>query len=294
MSDELGHVIWPFAVEASPNEKFTAIPFDFSLSANETKTLTFNISTGFDFVLSILNSYSTDAFTLQIRDEKNYQDLFISKSGEKPRASTVTGNGQNPFLLPKAHRFGNGTSIEVTVTDLSGSANTVELVLIGYKDTLTKERLVQLQAQGADMSRLGAIVPGRQPRIKVDGDTYLIDRLTTIVADFTVDGGTYDFKYPISTGSSFMWEILNGTRVITPDRDYTLQIRDELINEDFFTSALRSDTLVGNGQNPFVLPRPYLFQGGTNILITVSDTETSPANASTVQIAMVGYKVKRL
>lgn len=293
----LGQVVWPFSTKARASEKFAALTFDFTLTGNDTVTQKYTLSTGWDFITSIVNAYSshgtgTQSFKIQIRDEENYMDFFISKTGEVPRGSNVTGNGQNPFILPKLHRFKAGSTIEISITDLSGGANTVQVVLAGHKDTLTQEKLAQLQRAGKLQGTLGDKYVAEKNQISIDGDIYIVDRLTGIVADFAMDGtgATYEFKYPISIGANFMWEIFQG---YTSASEYTIGIRDELLTEDFFISPIRSSLIVGTGENPFILPRPYLFQGGTNIRIQVTDT-TIAAVSSTVQIALIGYKVIKL
>ena len=295
---QFGDLVWPHNIIAKPHEKSAALTFDFSLDANQTKSKVFTVSTGFDFVASIINAFSGGAFKIQIRDEAQYQDLFLSSNGERPRGSLVTGNGTSPFILPKLHRFEAGTAIEITVQDISGVANEVQVVLAGYKDTLTKEALVRMQRTGQRTTKAAATnALKRGQNIRMDGDLFRVDRFITVVADFVIDGDVQQYKYPVSTGSNFMWEVFNVESAQQSDgayRDVFIQIRDEMLNEDFFTSPARASIVSGNGQSSFILPKPYMFQGGGNILFTVQDTDAAPASPADVQLAMVGYKVVRI
>lgn len=278
----LGQVIWPFTTEAKTYEKFSVVPFDFTLSANETKTQNYQISSGWNFVLSIINSFSTGAFKLQISDRYESQDFFISPA----RGELITGEGKNPFIIPKLHNFRAGNTITVSVTNLTGVANSVSIALVGHKEELSKKKLQALQGGYGDTFE------DKRAEVRIDGDIFIVDKLQALVFDFSMAGGTYEQKYPVSTGQNFMWEIINSYHGATAPRDFTLQIRDELLNEDFFISPIRSSVITGDGKNPFVLPRSYMFQGGTNVAVSITDTD--PLGASVpVQVVMIGYRVVR-
>ncbi|MCL6577983.1 MAG: hypothetical protein K6T73_01170 [Candidatus Bathyarchaeota archaeon] len=276
----LGELVWPFAVEQSMGERFTAIPFDFSLAANGSDTKTYRLSTGFDFILAVINSYSTGAFKLQITDDYTTEDLFISQV----RGSLVSGDGKYPFIMPKTHKFLAGRSITVTAVDISGASNTIEVVLIGHKSSVVG---MVVQVPG---------VPGASKTTKYELaekalQKYVIDRLFLVPFNFTLDGTAnkvYADKYPLSKGFDFMWEVLNSN---IPDVNITLQIKDEFVTEDFFSSPVRASLITGDGKQPFILPRPYIFQGGTNISLTITDT---PGTNATIQTVFIGYKVTRV
>lgn len=276
---ELSEVIWPFATEAKAYEKFSIIPFDFTLSANQTSVVRYEISSGWDFTVAIINSFSSGAFSFNVKDRFTDQDFFINKT----RGTIASGNGQKPFVLPKLHTFSKGSAITVECTDLSGSSNTIQLALIGYKEDLARKKM-----QG--LGGFGDKVSAKRPQMKIDGDVYIIDRPWGITFDYSIASGSSDEeKFPVSNGANFMWEAIMAYNDATSPRDFTLQIRDELLTEDMFTSPLRSSVICGNGQNPFILPRPYLFQGGSTILTTAADTSTG--STITAQVCMLGYRV---
>jgi len=279
-----GEVIWPYVVEAAPFEAFKAIPFDFTLLANQTLSAIYTLSTGWDFITSVINSFSTGAFSLNIKDIYTGEDLFINFV----RGTLITGNGQESFVMPRSHRFLGGRTIEVTVRDLSAAPNTVQVVLIGYKKSLIGE-VIETPSPTSMTTKYGKPAGEMQK--------FLIDRLSVIPFNFTVNGGTYSDKYPISKGFDFFWEVLNARPFPTyvgNDRDYTIQIKDEYVTEDFFISPIRNSIISGSGQRPFILPRPYIFQGGTHITVTVTDTNPAPPAPMDVQLAFVGYKVRRI
>ena len=278
MKDEYGELVYPFAIQQSKGERFSVIPFNFSLAANEEASVVYTLSTGWNFVTSVINSYSTGEFKLNIRDVYTHNNLFI----DDIRASLITGTGQRSFIMPKTHEFEGGRTIEVIVTDLSGAANTVELALIGYKESILCEPIT-VRGKGFAAS------PTKYGKAAVEPVSYIVDRLFVVPFDFTMAGSTYTSKYPISTGFDFMWEVMNAYTA----REFTLQLKDEYVTEEFFSSPVRSSNITGTGQRSFILPRPYIFEGGTHITVTITDTD--PLGASTpVQLALIGYKVKKI
>jgi len=56
-------------------------------------------------------------------------------------------------------------------------------------------------------------------------------------------------------------------------------------------APVRASLSAGDARLPFILPRPHLFNGGTTITIQVSDTLTGTPPTSTIQIALIGYKL---
>lgn len=275
---------WPFGVEQKPYEKFLAIPFDLTLAGNASTFQTLQLSNGYDFILSIINAYSSQAegFSFNIKDGFTFESLFK----DKVRSSIITGNGQNPFLLPKQHRFKNGKTIEIEITNLSASSNTIQLALAGHRDD-SLGKYVQVTSDGAIKQASECM------KLPAGSALYRLERLFILPFNFTMtSGASLSDKYPISSEFDFIWEILNVYHGATSPREFTLQIRDELTSENLFVSPVRASLVSGNGQNPFILPRPYIFNGGTTINISVADTGTG-ADFS-IQLAMVGYKAKKI
>jgi hypothetical protein len=286
-TQELGHgeFVWPYLIEQSPGDRFCVIPFDFTLIANATASLSYQLSTGWNFVLVVLNANATGRFRLQIFDDYTSENLFINTIGgvNGVRDDVITGVGTLSFVLPKTHRFYNGRSITVTVTDISGFANTIEVALIGYKESLILKEAEEIKGAAKTVK----YAPSAQGLQK-----YIVDRLFVIPFNFTLTGAAntvYTSRYPISKGFNFMWEVLNSN--INPALNITLQVKDEFVTEEFFTSAVVSGLITGSGQLPFILPRPYIFEGGTTITLTVTDI---PGTVATPQIAFIGYKVRKV
>jgi len=256
-------------------ERIQIIPFNFTLTTlGETQNSVYTLSTGLDFTMVMVNSYASGAlgFTYNIKDLVTSEQLFINEIKD----TVGTGNGQHPFYMPRVHKFSAGNTIEIDVTNKVNGANTVQVALIGFKSSSSAS-----SGNQANMSGYGD---------QVAADRYLIDRLFAIPFNFSMVGSSYQSKYPISAAYDFMWNMLNSS---SPTRDFLLQIKDEYVNEDFFADTVYGGSITGNGQNPFILPRPYVFRGGTYLTVTITDTVSAgPPAAATVQVVFIGYKVK--
>lgn len=275
--------VWPYGVELKPGEKFIAIPFDVTLAGNASTLITYQLPNGYDFVLSMVNAYASqvEGFSFNIKDGGTYEYLFTSQI----KSSLITGNGQNPFLMPKQHRFKNGRTVEINITNLSANQNVIELALIGHRSS--QDDIVAVSKTG----KMGTVSPGM--KIPEGTALYKIERLFVLPFNLTIaSGATVTDKYPISNEFDFIWEILNVYHDAVAPREFTLQIRDELLTEDLFVSPVRASLVAGNGQKPFILPRPYIFRGGTHLKVTLTDTDTGADIHS--QIAFFGYKAKKI
>jgi len=269
-------LVWPFVVTPSPRERFCVIPFDFTLSAGAFAKKLYTLSAGWDFTVAVINSFSTGAYMLNITDVYTAEDLFIGPV----RNVLITGDGKDSFVLPKFHKFFHGRSIEVSVTDISGAANTIQVALIGHKEVADK-------VAGYPARKLWGELEEAKPKAPVVGDRFRVERFFVLPFSFTMAGAIYTDKYPISEDFSFLLEQINSFSA----RDFTFQIRDEQVGEDFFISPVRNTLITGDGKDPYILPRPQIFRAGTTIVITITDTD--PAGASTpVQVALIGYKVR--
>jgi hypothetical protein len=325
----LGDFVYPFAVTAQPNERFAAIPFDFQFkigTQGQQQVQRYTMSYGYDFVMSMINGFSDDAVngmnavSINITDTYRSEDLFFGPL----IGSEIVGNGQNSFLLPKLHKFMRGRTIEITLVNRTNNqaALNVEIVLIGYK-IVDYSPEMELTSQDINMpasvagwegykgaasvggygktrpARIGNYGQVQNPAgstnapnvvpIKAPGIQFIVDRFFATVFDFAMAGGTYISTFPVSTGFDFMWEIVNAFSA----REFLLQIKDEFVTEDFFTSPMHSSIICGTGVQPFILPRPYIFRGGTNISVTITDTN-SVGTSTPVELALIGYKVRRI
>ena len=129
----------------------------------------------------------------------------------------------------------------------------------------------------------------------------ITQRIFGIPFDFTsvgtAAGTAYTLSYTISTNFNFMWELTQAVKLdVTTGvqdsftapaiRDVGLQIRDEFTSEDMFTNPIFISEITGNGKNQNILPRPYVFRGGSTITLTVTDTFGGAAFR--MQIALMG------
>lgn len=131
----------------------------------------------------------------------------------------------------------------------------------------------------------------------------IIQRVFGLPFDFsilTTAGASYPSAYTISTSFDFMWELTQCSKhntsgiidsLTTPAiRDVKINIRDEYTSEDMFVSAIYLSELCGDGRNQNILPRPYVFLGGTTITMTITDVYGG--TAFNTQVSLIGYKIK--
>lgn len=135
----------------------------------------------------------------------------------------------------------------------------------------------------------------------------IIQRVFGLPFDFTIlttAGATYSSKYTISTNFDFMWELTQASKrnattgvsdpALSPAlRDVSFNIRDEFTSEDMFVSPIYVSSVTGDGRNQNILPRPYIFLGGTTITLTITDIYGGVAGFH-LQIALIGYKIKEV
>lgn len=134
----------------------------------------------------------------------------------------------------------------------------------------------------------------------------IVQRIFGIPFDFTsvgtAAGATYTDTYTISTNFNFAWELTQFAKLNVstgvPDslttpaiRDVQLQVRDEYTSEDMFVNPIFLSELAGDGRNQNILPRPYIFGGGTTITLTITDVFGGAAFR--LQVGLIGYKIKK-
>jgi hypothetical protein len=100
-----------------------------ALTANGKQDVAVLVDQRGDFVLQKIVSSQTGAFQLQILDSRS--NTLLTKS--LTNNTIIAGTAQRPFILPQPRFIGRGTTILVTLKDTSGSSNTVELVMEGYR-----------------------------------------------------------------------------------------------------------------------------------------------------------------
>jgi len=129
------------------------------------------------------------------------------------------------------------------------------------------------------------------------------ERLLGIQFNFTIGttaGASYVSKFTISAGYNFVWELTQAVKwnasgvpdsILNPSiRDVFVNIRDEYTSEDMFVNPVSLALVTGQGAYQYVLPRPYVFRGGTTITVTVIDAYGG-AEGFNLQIVLLGYKI---
>lgn len=114
-------------------------------------------------------------------------------------------------------------------------------------------------------------------------------RFTVIPFNFELAGDEKTDSYRIPVNYDFYLTFINTYY----DRDFYILIRDDFRSEDLMVSPVRASLVSGDGRLPFILPRPHVFSGGTTITVQVSDVLTGSPPTSTIQIALIGYKMTR-
>jgi hypothetical protein len=252
-------------------ESFVAIPFNFSLSPNKFATNVFTLNYGWGFHAFMMTSYSDGPFEMNVANSTTSEKLFV---GGDIKGNLITGDGKQPFKFPTPFRFHPSSVIEVNVINKHTSTNNIQIVLIGAKTNEFKQ----------------AITP------QTDKAKYALNQVYVIPFNFNLQGNTVKSSYPVSKDYDFLLDAINAypfPPYSTGQRDFYVNIKDEAINEDFFTGPVRASLIMGSGQYPFYLPRPYIFRGGTTITMVVSDTGSSSDSLMPVQIILIGYKIRR-
>jgi hypothetical protein len=257
---------YPYDLFVTEGQFFKVIPFDFTnIPAGEQSIKKYTLSLGWHFVLVGINRYQdTGQAKINITNSFTGESIFT----DDVIADSVTGNGNQTFVCPKPFIFRKTETIEVKVVNTGGTTiNNLQIVLIGYKDLHGKQ-----------------FAPAKLPEAR-----YKFERLYVLPFDFSLDAGqTLSVTKSISKEFDFQWEILNARY---DSSAFTMQLRDGFVNEDFFEGNVYGSSIAGDGKQPFYLPIPYIFKGGTNIKMTVNNLYSGTNN---IQVILIGYKIKKV
>ena len=100
-----------------------------SLTGAATVTLTAQVPGDADFEVRYINgSFTSTNAEMVIRDSGTRLEIM----NRPVFAALVTGTGMQPYVLPCPALFVANSNIEVTITDLSGQTNIVQVVFCGY------------------------------------------------------------------------------------------------------------------------------------------------------------------
>lgn len=125
----LGQTVQPGSAPELHREPCLVV-FKKTLTANQSyQDLRADIDKDWDhFELRGLVSKSTGNYSLNYHTEGN-RPVFSSQA----QADNVCGTGQLPVEVDPPLTFRGGTKIGISMTDLSGATNNVELLFIGYR-----------------------------------------------------------------------------------------------------------------------------------------------------------------
>mgnify|MGYP001580138453 FL=1 len=111
-------------------------PFDIVLTANANSTNEgIRTDTDSDFLLLglIINVFTSILFSLQFKDSNG--NYF---SSGPILAANYAAEGPNPYVFPGRPRiFGPGSSLGISIAELSGAENTIQLIFTGEKRYVT-------------------------------------------------------------------------------------------------------------------------------------------------------------
>jgi hypothetical protein len=256
---------YPYDLFVTEGQAFKVIPFDFlNIPAGELQVKRYTLSTGWNFVLVGINKYQTGGTArINIANASTGESIFT----DDVSIDLVTGDGKETFVCPKPFIFRKAETIEVRIINTGGAPiSYMQIALIGYRDAHGKQ-----------------FAAAKLPEAR-----YRFERLYVLPFDFEIGAGqTVSVTKSISKEFDFQWEILNARYSV----DFTMQLRDGFVNEDFFEGNVYGSSITGNGKDPFYLPIPYIFRGGTNIKMTVTNVSSS---SDIIQVTLIGYKIKKI
>lgn len=98
-----------------------------TLAGNASNTYPITIETDADFEAVNIVYYSTSTLTFQVKQADRTWFLRAIDS------RLVAGTAQYPYILPVPRIVKKNTTLQITVTDTSGSSNTFNIAFLGNK-----------------------------------------------------------------------------------------------------------------------------------------------------------------
>lgn len=246
------------------------------LGANGKANIDFVIDDQGHFDWKYLMGQSTGAYVIKFFDVGRNREL----QNRPVHSSLIVGSAQRPFILPEAYFFNVGDSQRVLrceIRDISGSENTVRLVLHGrrfyHKDADPDVALEMQRFFGSGEKTYsyfltpeeGDPVTGAPPVIAANGK-----RTLTLQSDAGADTELVKWM-AVSTG------------------DFKVSVFDRSKNKFLMNDAVVQANAFGNAEFPFILADSYLLERQKYLLFYLTDLSGAP---NTVYLAAAGRRLQ--
>lgn len=247
-----------YLYEIGANRSWSVLPHSsVSLAANGAGSIVIITPSRFDFIIKAISGRSTGTYLLNFVGTGKSELL-----NNKPlHSSSVIGTGNLPYPLPFPVILRRSESFVIDVSDLSGSANTIEIQLHGI--ALYKE-----QDAASIKRKYSGIIPY----------FYTTDATFSLVATDTTQ------NISLVNSHDFLW-----TQWTYTDTGATNTIDVKLQGTDGRTLHppelyIDLQAIAGGAQYPKKLEHPTPFYGGNTIAVTARDT----AGANTLYLTFGG------
>lgn len=230
---------------------FFSYLLDATLTGNQLTTKQLQVQSDSDFVVQSITGNRTGLYSAQVLDTGSgsmWQDKLIQDDN-------FVGTAQLPNVLLHPQYVRRNSILNVLLLDRSGSGNTVQLIMHGYKE----------------YGQLPSMV------YKEKWFQYSTDRQSLSANQ------QQQYSVRIQSDSDFLCQKIVASSTST----FTVQITDTATNKLWFSSAANSANLVGTAQRPFYMLKPRLIPANANLIVQLTDTSGS---SNTVELVLEGYK----
>jgi len=217
------------------------------------------------FIMQSLQSASTGQFEVQrFNDSLTGLDLI----SDTVRGSTLFGNGQRPNVLKQPYVFGPNTLIRFTIRNRHTAANTVTVVMSGFR-----------HYDLANPPVVGMIDTATGQKLNRRMQFFAYSFNTLLLA-----GNNRDFTIQILQDSRFIVHKLSGYS----DGLFSLKAGDNTSKQEWSSTLIPSSAILGNAEYNRRVIQPKLLNANT--LVNLSLREDSLAN-NNVNVVLEGCKV---
>jgi hypothetical protein len=230
---------------------------DISRSANQQLEENIRIDSNRDFVVTKIFGTQTSTYTIQLRDSgsgRKWSDNAINNAN-------IVGTVNLPHIVPLPRRVKADSTIYFNVTDTSGSTNTIQIILFGYK----------IYKAPPDYENM------LEGKLRKYDYKYIFDKRINSTSE------TQD-NLKISSGHDFIIHAITGNS----GEAYSLQIRDSDSNENWFETKIKNTNIIGSAQYPTIFSKPRRVKHGQVIYFSLWGTT---GNNNDVEIVLHGYEV---
>lgn len=187
-------------------------------------------------------------------------------------AASLFGTAQRPLLMHDPFIIDPGTALTFELEDRSGAANTVEIVLEGYKDF--------------DLSKRPTDVQYRAPYPMYRHQFFQYVDSTSVNAS-----NSSPAQIRIQSGSMFVVrQIMALSNVGLVAGTFQVRISDSGSGRQYSANLVNDANFAGTAQYPRVLHEPISFE--PNSVVSVEYTDTSAAT-NPIQLVLTGTKIFR-